>query len=364
VYVGADVNLVLQDVNVDNFDVALFTLGPGATVSGSVNLDGTEVWDAGGGSMKMKARRKKLRQRREHRVFRATVQAHELQVTSVHSFGSFTFEFALSLDTTVQDHHTRVEVEAKRISLLSFGVEEEATQLFFMPQAHVTYDTSSDDGRAFIQVDLGPVPIVLSNRIGKAAYWAANQWLDVAKAGSELAGELAKAEPKEMRKRRLEQERKKRQEAAMATLITNIQCPEIEVLMLNDTSSLENGGKQLAMRLNIQNISTDSHRIYMPDADNDEGRMHNQGKVEFSIALDVMNLSNAAWEPLCERFPFQLDANRDGPMEVVVDIQVGKKAAPITELNGVPQTGSVEISVTAPMLDVFGTTADYWVRSL
>lgn len=364
VYVGADVNLVLQDVNVENFDAALFTLGPGATVSGSVNLDGTEVWDAGASSKTMKARRKRLRKKREHLVFRAAIQAHELRVTSVHSFGSFTFEFALSLDTTVQDHHTRVEVEGKRISLLSFGVEEEATQLFFMPQAQVMYDTSSDDGRAFIQVDLGPVPIVLSNRIGKAAYWAATQWMDVVKAASELARELSKAEPKEMRLRRLEQERKKRQEAAMATLITNIQCPEIEVLMLNDTSSLENGGKQLAMRLNIQNISTDSHRIYMPDADNEEGRMHNQGKVEFSIALDVMNPSNAAWEPLCERFPFQLDANRDGPKEVVVDIQVGKKAAPITELNGVPQTGSVEISVTAPMLDVFGQTADYWVRSL
>jgi hypothetical protein len=364
VYVGADVHLVLQDVKVDNFDASLFSLGPGATVSGSVNLDGTEVWDSGVSSSKLRARRRRLRRQRGARALRATIQAHELQVTSVHSFGSFTFEFALSLATTVQDHHTRFEVEGKRISLLSVGVEEKATQLFFMPQAVVMYDTSSDDGRAFVQVDLGPVPIVLSNSIGKAAFWAGNQWRDVAKSAGQLASELAKAEPKEMRKRRLEMERKRRQEAAMATLITNIQCPEIEVLMLNDTSSLENGGKQLAMKLNIQAISTDSHRIYMPDADNDEGRMHNQGKIEFSLALDVMNPSNAAWEPLCERFPFLLDANRDGPKDIVVDIQIGKKAVPITELNSIQQHGSVEISLTPTMLDVFQQTADYWVRSL
>ena len=364
VYVGADVNLVLQDVNVDNFDASLFSVGPGATVSGSVNLDGTEVWDSGMSSSKLQARRKRLRRQRGARALRATIQADELQVTSVHSFGSFTFEFGLSLAATVQDHHTRFEVEGKRISLLSVGVEATATQLFYMPQAVVMYDTSSDDGRAFVRIDLGPVPIVMSNRIGKAAFWAGNQWLAVASSAKQLGAELAKAEPKEVRKKRLELERRRRQEAAMATLITSVHCPEIEVLMLNDTSSLENGGKQLAMKLNIQTVSSDSHRIYMPDADDHDGRMHNQGKLEFTLALDVMNPSNAAWEPLCERFPFQLDANRDGPKDVVVDVQIGKKAAPITLLNGVPQHGSVEISLTPTMLDVFQQTADYWMRSL
>lgn len=364
VYVGADVNLVLQDVNVDHFDASLFSLGPGATVSGSVNLDGTEVWDSGLSSSKLRARQKRQRRQRGVRVLRATIQADHLQLTSVHSFGSFTFEFGLSLATTVQDHHTRVELEGKRISLLSVGVEDTATQLFYMPQAVVEYDTSSDDGRAFVRVDLGPVPIVLSNRIGKAAFWAGNQWLAVAKSASQLGSELAKAEPKEMRQKRLELERERRHAAAMATLITSIKCPEVEVLMLNDTSSLENGGKQLAMKLNIQAISSDSHRIFMPDADDHDGRVHNQGKVEFTMALDVMNPSNAAWEPLCERFPFQLDANRDGPKDVVVDVQIGKQAAPITTLSGTPQHGSVEISLTPKMLDVFQQTADYWVRSL
>ena len=65
-----------------------------------------------------------------------------------------------------------------------------------------------------------------------------------------------------------------------------------------------------------------------------------------------------------EKFPLQLDANRDGPREVVVDVQIGSKAEAITSLHDVPRHGSVEVSLTAPMLDVFQQTSDYWIRSL
>ena len=365
VYVAADVNLVLQDVNVDSLDASLFSLGPGATVSGSMNLDGTEIWDSGLSAARLKARRRRKRKAGGASVLKATIQAHEVQVTSAHTFGSFTFEFEMSSVYCVQDHHTRVEVEGRRISLLSLGVEETSTQLFYMDQATVSFDTSSDDGRAFVQAELGPMPVVLSNKIGQAAFWSANQWISVGQSATSLASELQKAEPKEVRKERLELERRRRQDSSRATLITNVQCPEIEILMLNDTSSAENGGKQLAMRLNIQNVSADSHRIFMPSADDDDdGHMHNQGKVEFEMLLDVMNPNNAAWEPLVEKFPLQLDANRDGPREVVVDVQIGSKAEAITSLHDVPRHGSVEVSLTAPMLDVFQQTSDYWIRSL
>jgi|EP01047_Picozoa_sp_COSAG01_P085061 hypothetical protein len=104
-------------------------------------------------------------------------------------------------------------------------------------------------------------------------------------------------------------------------------CPfaraELELLLLNDTSSLQNGGKQLAARLTIKDISANSHRVLMPGADAEdeaEEQMHNSLSSSCTISMDVMNQSIAAWEPLCESFSAEAKADKEGPKATVIDV--------------------------------------------
>ena len=297
-------------------------LGDGATISGSLNLDGSEVWDGSVSASQLRARWKRNRRQISNRSISVTVCAPEMKLTSVHEFGSFSFRCNLSALCIVRNHHTKMEIEVTEGSMASEGVETTATQLFSMNRAVVSYDTSSIDGRGFVQVNLGTIPIVVSNVIGQAAMWAANQWLDIGMQATDFGATVKKSMSREMRQKQREIDRKKKIEMSMATFITIFKCAEVELLILNDTSSTQNGGKQLAARLRVSDISSDSHRVLMPGADEEEEeQMHNSLALDCAIVFDVMNQNNASWEPLCESFQVHLQAAREGPKAMVVEIQ-------------------------------------------
>ena len=130
---------------------------------------------------------------------------------------------------------------------------------------------------------------------GQAVLWAVSEWQTIGQKAGVLVGavllEFRKTEPPELRRARIEAERKRKQEASMTTFVANLQCPEgLQMLMLNDTSSERNGGKQLALRVMVGSISLESTRILMEaDGPGGDDRTEHQFHCYFDIGADVMN---------------------------------------------------------------------------
>ena len=364
-YVADGVHLFLQDVDVNELDDSAIMLGVGSQVSGSINLDGSEVFWDGALSNSFRERRRQNKVARQRNID-ATIIIPEIRCTSFHAHGNICFVFGISSKYLVTGLHRRLTAEVSNIDLSCRGTDEISTSLLFIDSVTVSYDTTSSNlGTGAVQVHLGRIPVVMSNSIGQAVMWALSEWQVIVQKAGVLAAEFRKAEPPELRRQRIEMERKKRQEASMTTFVANLQCKEIQMLILNDTSSERNGGKQLAVRLSINSISMESTRILVPaDDEDDEDSTEQQNHVYFDVCADVMNPNLAVWEPLLEPCGIDTTAVKESLTSMSIDVRVGKAVSTITSFTEEARTGSLEFNISASMLDMFRHTADCWVRSL
>jgi hypothetical protein len=366
IYLADGVHLVLQDVGVDDLEPHMVSLGVGATVSGSMTLNGTEIiWD-GALSTSFRARHKQQRQRRKRNID-AAISAPTIRMSSFHKHGNISFVFGVESKYLVEGQHKRLEIDASGIELSCQREGEEApVQLLFLDSFKTSYDTTSSSlGTGAVQVNLGRVPVVMSNSIGQAIYWAVSDWLVIYKKAFELIAELKKAEPIESRRARKEAENKRRQEAHMTTFVANLQCPEIQIRALNDTSSEQNGGRQLAARLSVTDISLESTRILVPaDEDDEQDKNEQMYRFQFNIFMDIMNPNIAVWEPLLEPVIIESNSVKEGPLQMSVDVKVGRAIPTIVSFTEDAKKGSLEMNVTASMLDIFRQTADCWFGSI
>jgi hypothetical protein len=185
-------------------------------VSGSLTLDGSEIWEGAVSTSTLRQRWKRNRHSISQRSVRANVRAHTVKLSSVHEFGSLSCHCVFDVAYVVKNHHSRVELDATKISIVSEGVEMSSTQLFCMDLAHVSYDTSSIDGRGFVQIQLSSIPIVISNNIGMQA--------------NDLGASVAGSMSREARQRRKDEERQRKIESSMSTFMLTFACPGTTLL--------------------------------------------------------------------------------------------------------------------------------------
>lgn len=199
-------------------------------MSGSLTLDGSEIWEGAVSTSTLRQRWKRNRHSISQRSVRANVRAHTVKLSSVHEFGSLSCHCVFDVAYVVKNHHSRVELDATKISIVSEGVEMSSTQLFCMDLAHVSYDTSSIDGRGFVQIQLSSIPIVISNKIGQAAFWAAQQWQSIGMQANDLGASVAGSMSREARQRRKDEERQRKIESSMSTFMLTFACPGTTLL--------------------------------------------------------------------------------------------------------------------------------------